>query len=754
VICNLARPRLCALVAAAVAVGSVSAQAPDRVAETLALRRGHLQRVEEQGQRPHYAKRFDLSALPAYTPGPPLAGTIRLCGSDSFIWAGNLSKYWEEGFRRHHPAVKFEYLKSNDSAPPLLYGLCDLGAGSDFDWYATLRFQDYTDYAPGAIQFATGSFDVPEFAPTMGVFVHRDNPLSGLSLEQLDGIFAAERRGGWEGTAWRTDLARGPERNIRTWGQLGLTGEWKDKPINVYGRALAYGGARTFEKKAFGSPYVKWNERLREYGRYLRPDGTIAPVMAAMLGDLGKDRFGIAYGDLGDPVPDAVKLVPLAAKDGGPYVGLTIDTVQKRTYPLADGVSFQINRAPGKHLDPIVDEYVRYALSREGQEAVQRDGKWLPLTAEIARAELKRVEAAVYARESAESIEEALEVRRGHFQRIKARGEKEHYEERFDLSALPAYKPEQEITGTIRLCGSDYFIWISKLSKYWEEGFLKHHPQAKIEYVNWNDSGPPMIYGLCDLGGGSGLDRRKLLHFLDRFGYAPTAVQFATNSFDVAGWGATTAIFVHKDNPIVGVTLDQLDRIFEAESTGGWDGTVWRPELGRGPETNIRTWGQLGLTGEWKDKPINAYGRALAYGRAGTKWNEKMREYAHDILPGGVKSIMMPTMLQDMRSDRYGMAYNDLGHGIPEGLKAIGVARKAGDPFVMLTLESLRNRTYPLAGGANFQLNRPPGKPLEAKVKEYIRFALSREGQEAVQRDGKWVPLTAEIVQKELKRLE
>jgi len=86
---------------------------------------------------------------------------------------------------------------------------------------------------------ATGSYDVPGGTPVR-VVVHRDNPLAQLTMKQLDGIFGSERAGGWEGTSWRPGRARGPEQNIRTWGQLGLTGDWKDKPIHVYGLTLRY----------------------------------------------------------------------------------------------------------------------------------------------------------------------------------------------------------------------------------------------------------------------------------------------------------------------------------------------------------------------------------------------------------------------------------------------------------------------------------------------------------------------------------
>jgi phosphate transport system substrate-binding protein len=112
-----------------------------------------------------------------------------------------------------------------------------------------------------------------------------------------------------------------------------------------------------------------------------------------MMNDLSKDRYGIAYTGIPFLTPQT-KAVALAARDGGPYVELTLKNVQNRSFPLTRDVYYYLKREKGKPIDPKAKEFLRYILSREGQDAVQRDGKYLPLTAEAAREQLQKLESA------------------------------------------------------------------------------------------------------------------------------------------------------------------------------------------------------------------------------------------------------------------------------------------------------------------------------------------------------------------------
>jgi phosphate transport system substrate-binding protein len=343
--------------------------------------------VQTQGAKVYYTKKFDLSGLPPYKPEQKVTGNIRQWGNNYIV---NLVRVWEEGFGKFHPEVKFEdHLKTSEAAIPGLYThVADIGLlGRQIMWDELLAYQREFNGPPMEITVCTGSFNAETFA--LGVFVHKDNPISQLTMEQLDGIFGAERSGGWNGLVWDTSVARGPEKNIRTWGQLGLKGEWADKPIHVYGYNLNYHFVDEFNKKVFHGG-KKWNERLREYANYRNSEGRMIDSHEQFLADLGKDPYGIAYG-LMDLTPQT-KAVALAVKEGGPYVELNLDNVQNRTYPLIRDIYFYLNREKGKPTDPKLKEFLRYILSREGQEAVMRDGKFLPLTAEAVREQLKKLE--------------------------------------------------------------------------------------------------------------------------------------------------------------------------------------------------------------------------------------------------------------------------------------------------------------------------------------------------------------------------
>jgi phosphate transport system substrate-binding protein len=222
------------------------------------------------------------------------------------------------------------------------------------------------------------------------IVLNKNNPLTRLTVKQLDGIFGAERNGGWVGTTWHPEFARGPEENIRTWGQLGLTGEWADQPIHVLSMPLQYDPANTFCRLVIkGSD--KWNEHLRQYPQYVRADGSLAIGAEELVKDIAADPYAIGWSALGYVTPQT-KAIAIASAEGGPYVAPTIETVQDRSYYFHSTNYFYINRVPGRPVDPKVREFIRYVLSREGQEAVVRDGKILPLPADTAREQLKKLD--------------------------------------------------------------------------------------------------------------------------------------------------------------------------------------------------------------------------------------------------------------------------------------------------------------------------------------------------------------------------
>ena len=325
-----------------------------------------------------------VAALPEYHPAQHVSGTVRVSGNDQMA---TLLQRWEKGFRRFHPDVRFEsWLKGTASG---IYGLemrtADLAlmgrAMNPFEYYGTY---ERSWVFPVQVEVATGSFATPDKSPAYAVFVHRDNPIAKLTVQQLDAIFGAQRGGGWNGLSWDVTAARGPELNVRNWGQLGATGAWADKPIHVYAPPLEGAGAITYFQSRVMHGADLWNEDLREYAD-----------PALMIADLSNDPSGIAYASL-DSAAAGVKALPLAETAAGPYVNPTRETVADRSYPLSRPVYAVFNIDNEKSelagVDPKLRELLRYVLSKQGQADVARAGGYLPLTAAAAAEQVKKLD--------------------------------------------------------------------------------------------------------------------------------------------------------------------------------------------------------------------------------------------------------------------------------------------------------------------------------------------------------------------------
>ncbi len=346
---------------------------------------------------PCAAAGFDLSALPRYQPQQQVAGTIRNFG----FGLGGVLKLWEEGFRRIHPGIAFvDQLPTSDAAiPALVTGVADLGPdGGEPALTEALAFFEVYGYPPTDIVVASGAFDVEGKSNGPVVFVHQDNPIASLTLAELDGIFGAERTAGMNRFEWTPSLGRGPEKNIRTWGQLGLAGDWADKPIQTYGHAPS-GTARFFQWKVLGNG-DKWNPNYREYvetGSKMIADEDRATqrlgVQHMLREELAHDRYGIAW----TVMPQAkgiagIKAIALASRAGTAAVTPSERTFQDRSYPLVRNIYIYLNRKPGTAVEPRLREFLRYILSRDGQEVVARTGGYLPLTAALAAEQLRKLD--------------------------------------------------------------------------------------------------------------------------------------------------------------------------------------------------------------------------------------------------------------------------------------------------------------------------------------------------------------------------
>ena len=347
--------------------------------------------ILDRGKQAHYARTFDLSGLPNYAPSEKLSGWIRLHGSN-YLVDGMLGEYWLQGFAKFQPGIRVStYLPTAAVAfAALYYRQADIVMGHRPSFYDLLAYQRVMESDPLEITAVTGSYDVPGWESATVILVNDKNPVKGVTLKQLDGIFGAARDGGWSGTNFRPDWARGPEGNIREWGQLGLTGEAAKKRIGVYGFNLRYNTATDFADRVMQGG-DKWNEDIHAYAHIVQPNGKRYIQGDQITDALAKDLYGIGYNRFrGDR--KGVRRLPVAASEGGPFVEHTLENVQNRSYPLYNEAYFYVPVKPGEKMNPLVKEFLRYALSREGQAEVQRDGKYLPLTADVVREQLKKLQ--------------------------------------------------------------------------------------------------------------------------------------------------------------------------------------------------------------------------------------------------------------------------------------------------------------------------------------------------------------------------
>jgi phosphate transport system substrate-binding protein len=218
-------------------------------------------------------------------------------------------------------------------------------------------------YAPLNVPVSSGGRHAIGTIQALGVFVHPSNPVKWLTLEQVEAIFSAQPRGG-----------RPP---ITKWGQLGLTGEWAERPIVAYGRERKQGASNYFRMRALGGA---------DYSRLYQECANSTKVIEAVAAD----PAGIGYSALAYNTPQ-VRALPLAEREAAVVGRPTEEDVAALRYPLAYPLFFSINRKPGQALDPAIKLFLRFALGAEGQKIIASNG-YLPLPVEVAEYELQKLE--------------------------------------------------------------------------------------------------------------------------------------------------------------------------------------------------------------------------------------------------------------------------------------------------------------------------------------------------------------------------
>jgi phosphate transport system substrate-binding protein len=294
------------------------------------------------------------SALPAYQKASGVSGNFSSVGSDTL---NNLMTLWAEEFKRNYPNVNIQIQGAGSStAPPALTeGTASFGPMSRLMKDEEVQaFERKHGYKPTAIGVAIDA---------LAVFVNKDNPLKGLTMAQVDGVFSSTRKCGG--------------RKAERWGDLGLTGDWTGKPLQLYGRNSVSGTYGYFKEHALckGDFKSTVNEQ----------PGSASVVQSVATGLNAIGYSGIGYKTSG------VRTVPLAKKDGGDFVDATEANALSGKYPLSRVLYVYVNKAPNKPLTPMEREFVKLVLSKQGQDVVVKDG-YIPLPAAMAQKELAKIQ--------------------------------------------------------------------------------------------------------------------------------------------------------------------------------------------------------------------------------------------------------------------------------------------------------------------------------------------------------------------------
>lgn len=296
------------------------------------------------------------SRLPDYQPvtGVGIAGNLSSVGSDTFA---NLMTYWSEEFKRFYPGVNIQIQAAGSSTAPiaLIESTAQLGPMSRrMKAKEIAAFEQEFGYPPTEIRVAIDA---------LAVFVHEDNPLKGLNFAQLDAIYS------------RT-LRCGGLTPIDHWGQVGMTGRWAERDIQLFGRNSVSGTYGFFKQQALC--HGDFRNNVNEQ-----------PGSASVVQSVASSLTSIGYSGVGYQTT-GIRAIPIA-REGTDYVAATIENSVNGKYPLSRYLYIYINKQPDKPLSPLVAEFVRFILSHTGQDLVEKDG-YIPLPSSSVEATLRQLE--------------------------------------------------------------------------------------------------------------------------------------------------------------------------------------------------------------------------------------------------------------------------------------------------------------------------------------------------------------------------
>ncbi|MCW9023870.1 MAG: phosphate ABC transporter substrate-binding protein PstS family protein [Gammaproteobacteria bacterium] len=292
--------------------------------------------------------------LADYKRSSGVSGNLSSVGSDTLA---NLMTLWAEEFKRMYPNVNIQIQAAGSStAPPsLTEGTSNLGPMSRKMKDKELQaFEKKFGYKPTPIRVAIDA---------LAIYVNKDNPIKGMTIPQVDAIFSSTRK-------------CGGKQDVSQWGDLGLTGSWANRKIQLYGRNSVSGTYGYFKKKGLckGDFKNSVNEQ---------------PGSASVVQSITTSLNGIGYSGIGYKT-SGVRAVPLTKKPGKAFVAATPDNAIKGTYPLSRFLYVYVNKHPNKPLPPMEREFIKLVLAKAGQNVVVKDG-YIPLPAKVAAKELAKL---------------------------------------------------------------------------------------------------------------------------------------------------------------------------------------------------------------------------------------------------------------------------------------------------------------------------------------------------------------------------
>ena len=295
-------------------------------------------------------------------------------------------------------------------------------------------------------------------------------------------------------------------------------------------------------------------------------------------------------------------------------------------------------------------------------------------------------------------------------------------------AGLPAYQKASGVSGNLSSVGSDT---LANLMTLWGEDFKRNYPNVNIQIqaAGSSTAPPALTEGTSNMGPMSRKMKDKEIEaFEARFGYKPTAVPVAIDAL---------AIFVHKDNPIEGMTLAQVDGIFSSTRKCGY------------PD-DIRRWGQLGMTSAWEARDIQMFGRNSVSGTYGYFKGEALCK--GDFKNGVNEQPGSASVVQSVSTSVNGIGYSGIGY-TTSSVRAVPIAKSDKSAAVAATPENAIDGSYPLSRFLYVYVNKAPNKPLAPLEREFMKMVLSKQGQEVVVKDG-YVPLPASVVERIRNKLD